>query len=241
MIKVQLPELMGTQDAESIDQAVMLIQAYLQYKMVDYSAMLDKIQMDMSEHKQKIMPGLMIIKEEEYKKNIEPNIHEKISELKISTKRNSEDDFSIDDLLKEAEEAISEDEPKEEIGTLYFPDPFGPVKISGPKEAIMAVLAYSHLTMPDLIKSLDDIKITDTDTGDKFRAITGAEIMPLAQYVKMKRFMEIKINAIMVMKNHFEKHAFKVCPECREISKEPILSCPRCGFTKKLNQNVDNI
>lgn len=241
MIKVELPELMGAQAAENMDQAIMLIQVFLQYKMIDYSEMLDKIQMEMSEHKQKILPGLIVMTTDEYKKDIEPNINEKITELKVNTKKNEDDDFSIEDLLKEAENVISEEKETERIGTLYFPDPFGSVNINEPKEAVMAILAYAHLTMPDLISQLNKIKITDEKTGEKYKPIAGAEIMPMAQFVKMKRFIQLKTNALSVIQHHFEKHSFKVCPECRNITKEPTLSCPHCGFTKKLNQNLDNI
>lgn len=240
MIKITLPNMMGTYEAENMEQASLVLQGLLQEKMMNYAKRIDAIQMSACGHKQKILPEIIMIDEKEYKTKIEPNIEEKITELKISSKK--DDEFSIEDLLSEAESAISEDEdgPGDDKACVYFPEPFGPIDVKDEKDAVMAVAAYGRLAMPDLTKELDSIKISN-EKGINYKSMMACNIVPLSQFIKMKRIIELKTNAVETIRNHFEKNSFKVCPECRDIAKEPRLFCDRCGHSRKLNQNLDNI
>lgn len=231
MFKIKLPDPYGVQDVGSMEGLIVAIQAFAQHKFVDFGETIDKIQMDMQKSKHKVMPGIKIIPTAELT-DIAKEIDEKIGELKVLA-GDKDEDISFDD--------ITPDDLEESFGKIYFPEPFGPYTIRDEKEAQHAILAYTAITMPDLIDLLDDIDIIRED-GAEFTPIPGIHIVPMKDFVKMKRFIALKVNAYQVMQRHFEKHSFNRCPRCSTPNKEAILSCWKCGFTKRLNDDgVDNL
>jgi len=122
---------------------------------------------------------------------------------------------------------------------IYLPDPYGPQEAKDHEDAIMIIQAYIHEQLPDFAKFLDSVQIEED--GTKLKVMPGLSIIELKEYVKMKNFMQLKINALQKMADHFNRRSFQECPECGTLWADKVLACMKCGYANKLNDGVDNI
>lgn len=231
-MKVVLPD--GSEhNVKNITEAMMTIQAFAQYKFADYAEMVDKLQMDIGSKKQKIMPGIMEVPASEAK-NIERNIEERVTDLNASISPDDGPEEEIPDFSIELEKE------SDEKGKIWLPEPFGPQTVEDIKETTYVINAYCKIAMPDLIDMLNNTTVI-TDDDKRMKVIPSVDVVPLKDFIRANQFIALKINAISVLKNHFEKKAFDICPDCGEVQMERTLSCYVCGYTRKLNQGVDNL
>jgi len=232
MFELQFPE--GAQSAKDQEQAMEMLENHFGYMLPDLMQLLEKVQMDFQSEKQKIMPALLVIPKEEYDR-VQLNLEEKVVELNAASL--SEEEIDFDSLLNIGKEDEKEDNKKK--GKLYLPDPFGAFNFDEISDGRNYMQAFISIKMSMYNDKLKGVKIVGHDM--ELIAFLSCDIIPLRDFVKMTHFIQIKMNALHVLKNHHRLHAFRRCPECKTPYKDAVLSCGKCGFTKKLNQGVDNI
>ena len=231
-MRVILPDA-PEQKAANEEEAMMIIQAYAQYKFSDYAYMVEKLQMDIGSKKQKIMPGLSLFYSKELKE-MEKNIQERVTDLNASIEDDDDDDWDIPDFSLEVDDNTSN------IGKIWLPEPYGPQKVENLHEVTYVINAFLRITMPDLIDLIDKACVI-ADDGTKLKILPVVNVIPLKDFVKMNNLIALRMNALAVLSKHFDEKSFDICPDCGEVQMERTLSCSRCGYTRKLNRGVDNL